>query len=72
MKNTNIAIFERNDKFLGALCEYFEKTDGFTVCATALSGDAALEALKANKPDVAIIDTLENAPISRVVKQNQR
>ncbi len=32
MKNTNIAIFERNEKFLGALCEYFEKTDGFTVC----------------------------------------
>ena len=57
MKNTNIAIFERNEKFLGALCEYFEKTDGFTVCATALSGDAALEALKVNKPDVAIIDT---------------
>jgi len=26
MKNTNIAIFERNEKFLGALCEYFEKT----------------------------------------------
>ena len=57
MKNTNIAIFERNEKFLGALCEYFEKTDGFAVCATALSGDAALEALKVNKPDVAIIDT---------------
>lgn len=57
MKNMNIAIFERNEEFLNELCDYFSKTEGFTVCATALTGDNALEKLKSVKPDVAIIDT---------------
>lgn len=57
MKNANVAIFERNEEFLHELCDYFSKTDGFTVCATALAGDTALEKLKSVKPDVAIIDT---------------
>ena len=57
MKTANIAIFERNEEFLGTLRDYFEKTNGFNVCATAVTGDSALEALQSVNPDVAIIDT---------------
>lgn len=56
MKNANIAIFGRNEEFLNELRNYFNETHGFNVCATATTGDAALEALKAVKPDVAIVD----------------
>lgn len=54
----NIAIFERNEEFLTRLKNYFDEAEGFTVCAAALSGDAAVEALKTAKPDVAIIDPM--------------
>lgn len=57
MKTANVAIFERNEEFLDTLREYFEKTNGFSVCATAVTGDAALDALRSVNPDVAIIDT---------------
>ena len=57
IKTANIAIFERNEDFLGALRDYFEKTNGFNVCASAVTGDAALESLQSANPDVAIIDT---------------
>ncbi len=57
MKNFSIAIFERNEEFLNTLRDYFEKVNGFKVCATAVTGDAALAALQSVKPDVAIIDT---------------
>lgn len=57
MKTANIAIFERNEEFLNTLRDYFEKANGFSVCATAVTGDAALEALQSVNPDVAIIDT---------------
>ena len=56
MKTANIAIFQRNEDFLNDLRNYFEDASGFSVCATALTGDAALETLKAANPDVAIID----------------
>lgn len=56
MKNANIAIFERNESFLNELKSYFAQTSGFNVCATALTGDMALEALKTVEPDVAVID----------------
>ena len=54
----NIAIFERNEEFLTQLKNYFDEADGFTVCAAALSGDSAVEALKTANPDVAIIDPM--------------
>lgn len=57
MKTANIAIFERNEEFLNALREYFDKASEFNVCAAAVTGDAALEVLKTVTPDVAIIDT---------------
>ena len=57
MKTANIAIFERNEDFLNTLRDYFEKTNGFNVCAAAVTGDAALETLQSVNPDVAIIDT---------------
>ena len=57
MKTANIAIFERNEEFLNTLRDYFEKTNGFNVCAAAVTGDAALEALHSVSPDVAVIDT---------------
>ena len=57
MKDANIAIFERNEEFLNSLRDYFERTNGFSVCAAAVTGDAALEALRTVHPDVAIIDT---------------
>ena len=57
MKTANIAIFERNEEFLGTLRDYFEKANGFKVCAAAVTGDTALEALQSTNPDVAIIDT---------------
>ena len=57
MKTANIAIFERNEEFLNTLRDYFEKASGFSVCASAMTGDAALEVLQTANPDVAIIDT---------------
>ena len=54
----NIAIFERNEEFLTQLKNYFDEADGFTVCAAALAGDSAVEALKTANPDVAIIDPM--------------
>ncbi len=57
MKKANIAIFERNEEFLNELKNYFEQSADYSVCATASTGDGALEALKAVMPDVAIIDT---------------
>ena len=57
MKTANIAIFERNEEFLNTLRDYFEKANGFNVCAVAVTGDSALEALQSANPDVAIIDT---------------
>ena len=57
MKTANIAIFERNEEFLNTLKDYFEKANGFSVCAAAVTGDAALEALRSVNPDVAVIDT---------------
>lgn len=56
MKNANVAIFERNENFLHELESYFADLDGFSVCATANTGDVALEKLKMTTPDVAIID----------------
>lgn len=55
---TNVAIFERNENYFKELNDYFYNSDNFNVCAAALSGDAALEALKTAKPDVAIIDPM--------------
>ena len=57
MKTANIAIFERNEEFLSVLRDYFDKATGFNVCAAAVTGDAALEALRTANPDVAVIDT---------------
>ena len=58
MKKVNVAIFERNENYFNELKNYFDNSDNFSVCAAALSGDAALEALKTAKPDVAIIDPM--------------
>lgn len=58
MNLAKIAIFERNEEFLSELKDYFNETEGFTVCAAALSGDTALETLKTANPDVAIIDPM--------------
>lgn len=57
MKALNIAIFERSEEFLSELKSYFNETEGFNVCATASSGDTALEVLKNVEIDVALIDT---------------
>ncbi len=56
MKTANIAIFENNEEFLNELKEYIEKTEGFTVCAATSNGNTAIDLLKHNKPDVAIVD----------------
>lgn len=56
MKMANIALFQRNEEFLNELRNYFDDAAGFNVCATAVTGDAALEALKVVNPDVAVID----------------
>ncbi|MDE7305764.1 MAG: sporulation transcription factor Spo0A [Clostridia bacterium] len=56
MKTANIAIFERNEEFLNELKRYFEGNEGYNICATALTGDGALETLKSTSPDVAIVD----------------
>ena len=45
MKMANIALFQRNEDFLNELRNYFDDAAGFNVCATAVTGDAALEAL---------------------------
>ena len=58
MKKANVAIFDRNENYLNELKNYFDNAENFGVCAAALSGDAALEALKSAKPDVAIIDPM--------------
>lgn len=52
-----IAIFEHNESYLNELKTQFELTEGFSVCTVALSGSEALQSLKDNAPDVAIIDT---------------
>ena len=57
MKTANIAIFERNEEFLNELISYFNSSHGFSVCATASTGDGALESLNSVSPDVAVIDT---------------
>ena len=57
MKTANVAIFERNEEFLLTLRDYFDKANGFNVCAVAGTGDGALEVLQTANPDVAIIDT---------------
>ena len=57
MKTANIAIFERNEEFLSELRNYFDAATAFNVCASAATGDAALESLKTVSPDAAIIDT---------------
>ncbi len=57
MKTAKIAIFERNEDLLIELKNYFEQATNYSVCATACSGDAALEALKTVAPDIAIIDS---------------
>lgn len=57
MKTANIAIFERNEEDMNKLKSYFDGASGFNVCASADTGDSALECLKSVTPDVAIIDT---------------
>lgn len=57
MKTANIAIFERNEEFLNELKDFFNHAEGYSVCATASTGEAALEVLKTAIPDVAVIDT---------------
>lgn len=56
MKTANIAIFESNEEFLNELKTYIESVEGYTVCAVATSGHAAIELLKETRPDIAIID----------------
>lgn len=56
MKTAKIAIFQRSEEFLNELRNYFDGASGFEVCATATTGEAALEILKNVTPDVAIID----------------
>ena len=58
MKKANVAIFERNDNYFNELKTYFENSDNFNVCASAQTGDVALETLNSAKPDVAIIDPM--------------
>lgn len=58
MKNVNIAIFEMNEEFSSQLKDYFDETDGFSVCAIARTGDAALKQLKEINPDVVIINPM--------------
>lgn len=56
MKLIKIAIFQRSEDFLTELRNYFSSASGFEVCATAIYGEDALEALKSVTPDIAIID----------------
>lgn len=58
MKNANIAIFENNEGFLNELKDYFEHTAGYSVCASATSGDMAVELLKTIEPSVAIVNPM--------------
>ncbi len=58
MNMAKIAIFERSEEFLTELKNYFDETEGFTVCASATTGDAAIETLKTATPNVAIIDPM--------------
>lgn len=56
MTKINVSVFVRNEDYLNELIDYFNQVDGFNVCATALTGDLALEMIKKVSPDVAIID----------------
>lgn len=58
MKTAKIALFQRNEDFLNDLRSYFDEAAGFSVCASAKTGEAALEALKVVNPDIAIIDPM--------------
>ena len=56
MTEVNVSVFVRNEDYLNELIDYFNQTEGFNVCATALTGDLALEMIKKVNPHVAIID----------------
>lgn len=56
MTTVNVSVFVRNEDYLNELIDYFNQTEGFNVCATALMGDLALEMVKKINPHVAIID----------------
>lgn len=58
MKIVNIAIFENNEEFLNDLKKYFNETEGYNICAQALTGDDAVAQLKKVEPDVAIVNPM--------------
>lgn len=74
MKTANIAIFENNDEFLSELKGIIEGEEGLNVCAVTSNGNTAIELLKQNKPDVAIVDLVlsgrDGISVLKFIKQN--
>ena len=56
MKNVKLAIFENNEEFLNELSGFAANTEGYEVCAATANGNAAVEMMGRNNPDVAIVD----------------
>lgn len=75
MKTANIALFQRNEDFLNELQMFFDEAAGFNVCASAVTGEAALEALKMVNPDIAVIDPMlkgiDGIKLLDILKENK-
>lgn len=56
MKNVNLAIFENNDDFQNELKTYFDRADGYSVCAATGNGNIAIDVIKRYSPDVVIMN----------------
>ncbi len=74
MKTANIAIFENNEEFLRELKGIIESEEGLSVCAATSNGNTAIELLKQNKPDVAIVDLVlsgkDGISVLKFIKQS--
>ncbi len=56
MKSESIAVFANNEDFLEEIKNYISDADGYNICAEASNGNTAVELIKRNNPDVAVVD----------------
>lgn len=56
MKSESIAVFANNEDFLEEIKNYIADADGYNICAEASNGNTAVELIKRNNPDVAVVD----------------
>ena len=56
MKSESIAVFANNEDFLDEIKNYISDADGYNICAEASNGNTAVELIKRNNPDVAVVD----------------